>query len=211
MKEIRIDTEFFGNAIEFSTSIRELRIFLHETEKFFEERKKTLEPENEYDEDLDEEFLFYYWFPNLQRRNFVISLVTIIENETRAYCETLYKHKKVAIKHSQLRGTAIEKFLNYAEKLGGLKYDFDDGLIEKLKNITEIRNCVVHANGFIDDCPKQKMILEFSRSYGGIKYHRGHIYLTKQFCLDTLELIDSFFNEIFKSGYFEYEEDKKAL
>lgn len=58
MKEIRIDTDFFGNAIEFSTSIRELRIFLLETEKFFEERKKTLEPENEYYEDLDEELLY---------------------------------------------------------------------------------------------------------------------------------------------------------
>lgn len=201
---LKIDTEFFGDSVQFDASMRELKIFLNETEHFFEERRKTLKFENEYYDDLNEKHLFYYWFPNLQRRNFIISLVTIIENETRSYCDVLYKHKKVKIKHSGLRGTAIEKFLNYSEKLAGLEFNFGDKVIENIKSLTELRNCIVHFDGVIEGYSKDKVIIAFAKSFGGISFRNGHIYLTKSFCEKALELVDSFFNEIFKSGYFKY-------
>lgn len=208
---LKIDTEFFGSSIDFEASMRELEIFLSETEKFFSERKKALKYENAYYDDLNEKYLFYHWFPNLQRRNFIITLVTIIEDETHSYCEKLYKHNKVAIKYSDLKGTAIEKFLNYAEKLAGLEFHFDGNIINKLKSITELRNCLVHANGVIDGYSKDKIIIEFAKSFGGITFKMGHIYLSKSFCKDVLDLVISFFNEIFKSGYFKYEATDKDL
>ena len=120
---LNIDSEFFGNSVDFDVAMRELEIFLNETESFFAERKKTLKYENEYYEDLNEKYLFYYWFPNLQRRNFVTTLVTIIENEIHSYCDTLFRHKKVSIKYSDLQGTPIEKFLKYSVKLAGLDFN----------------------------------------------------------------------------------------
>jgi hypothetical protein len=198
-----INSEFFGNAVDLDISMRELEIFLVEIENFFETRKKSLNYENKYYEDLNEKFLFYYWFPNLERRNFIISLVTIIENETRAYCNTLYKHKKVPIKYSELRGSAIEKFLNYTEKLAGIKFDFSEEMIKSLKLLSELRNCIIHTDGYIKDCSNKQAIIDFSDKFGEIK--NGRIYLSKEFCQDALELVKKFFNEIFKSGYFKYE------
>ena len=208
---LTIDTEFFGSSVDFGVSMRELEIFLNETEKLFSDKVKTLKYENEYYDDLDEKHLFYYWFPNLQRRYFIITLATIIESETRSYCEILHKHKKVAIKYSELRGTAIEKFLNYSEKLAGLEFEFTDNIIEKIKAMTELRNCIVHANGIIEGYPKEKVITEFAKSFGGIVFKNGHIFLLESFCKDALNLVNSFFNEIFKSGYFKYEIPKKDL
>jgi len=204
---LKIDTDFFGNSVDFDISMRELEIFLNETESFFAERIKTLKYEHEYYDDLDEKHLFYYWFPNLQRRNFVITLVTIIENETHSYCDILFNHKKVALKYSELRGTAIEKFLNYSEKLAGLEFDFADEIVDNLKSITELRNCIVHANGVIDGYRKKGEIINFSKSFGGITFNNGHIYLSKTFCKDAFNLVNSFFNEIFRCGYFQYEND----
>jgi len=52
---------------------------------------------------------------------------------------------------------------------------------------------------------------DFSKSFGGISFKNGHIYLSKSFCKDVLNLVSSFFNEIFKSGYFKYEDTYEDL
>ncbi len=49
------------------------------------------------------------------------------------------------------------------------------------------------------------MIRIFAKSFGGIIFYQKNIFLTKEFCANVLSLIDTFFNEIFKTGYFEFE------
>jgi hypothetical protein len=203
---LTLDTEFFGSSVDLDVSMRELEIFLNETENLFSNRANTLRSENEYYDDLDEKHLFYYWFPNLQRRNFIITLISIVEIETRSYCDILFKHNKVAIKYSDLRGTAIEKFINYSEKLAGLEFNYEDNTIDNIKGMTELRNCIVHADGVIEGYRKEGMITEFAKSFGGVIINKGRIYLTKSFCKDALVLVKDFFNEIFKSGYFKYKD-----
>lgn len=45
---LRIDTELFGNIVDFDICMRELDIFLNEIEKLFIARTKTLRHETEY-------------------------------------------------------------------------------------------------------------------------------------------------------------------
>jgi len=201
----KIDNEFFRNATVFDMSMRELEIFLTEFENFFKERQKKLKYESEYFEDLDEKFLFNKWFPNIQRRSFIISLVTIFENETRAYCNILNKYDKVKIKYSDLRGSAIEKFVNYTTKLAGINYNFDKNVFENIKALIELRNCIVHSDGIITDYQKKSVIVKFAKSFEGIVFENGHIYLSYKYCRKALNLISEFFNEIFKSGFYKYE------
>ena len=114
---LEIENAIYGTAVDLDASLRELEVFLTETENFFEDRKTKVKYDNEYYDDLNEPYLFYHWFPEVQRRSFIILLVIVIENEIRSYCNILKKYGKVSIKYSDLQGSPIEKFILYQVNL----------------------------------------------------------------------------------------------
>jgi len=200
-----IKNEICGTSVDLDASFRELEIYLYETENFFEERKTKVGYKNEYYEDLNEPYLFYQWFPEVQRRSFTILLVIILENEIRSYCNVLYKYGKVPIKYSDLQGSAIEKFMIYSNKLAGITFNFPDGMVQNIKSLIKVRNCLAHYSGYLKDFGKPTDITDFANKFDGISVKDYQIHLSKGFCKNALELVSSFFNEIFKSSYEKYD------
>ena len=199
-----IQNAIYGISVDLDTSFREMEIFLLETEKFFEERKTKVKYENEYYEDLNEPYLFYHWFPEIQRRSFIILLAIIIESEIRSYCSILYKYGIVSIKYSDLQGSIIEKFIIYSNKLAGISFDFPSDTVQNIKSIIELRNCLVHSSGYLKEFNKPTIITDFANRFDGINIKDYQIHLSKQFCKNALRLVSDFFNEIFRSSYEKY-------
>jgi len=83
-------------------------------------------------------------------------LIILLENEIRRYCQNLHKFGVVPIKLNGLRGSSIEKFMLYTTKLAGFNFSFHDGLLENLKGLIELRNCIVHADSSVDEFSKKR-------------------------------------------------------
>ena len=205
----KIDGKFLECATIFDMSMREFEIFLSESEKFFKERQKKLKYENEYYDDLNEKFLFYKWFPNIQRRSFIVSLVSIFEKEAKLYCTILNEYKKVKIKFSDLHGSAIEKFINYTINLAEINYEIEQKVFDDIKSLIEVRNCIVHSDGNIKNYDKKSVIKKFAKTFDGITFENDQIFISYKFCQAALKLISDFFNDVYKGGVYRYENDGK--
>lgn len=112
--------------------------------------------------DLDDEGwhlpeIFGVYFPNLQRRSALITLYSFFEHEIDKLCDRLQKQEKLRARFADMAGTGIKRSAAYLEKVVGI--DAGQGSLTwvEIREIQQIRNLVVHADGrLVDDAKVRK-------------------------------------------------------
>ena len=202
-----------------SHRLDELKNYLDITEKYLQKAKADFEAWS--DEQVKElpaekrqEFydLYYYdyWqyaekFPRILRNSFLVSALTLLEDEMSRICRRLKERQQIPINLSDLRGNALEQAKLYF-KCAKLNLKFNDKVWQEIQNYYLVRHCIVHNNSLIKGTKKEralhsytsrKNIISSRPSWRGDKIEE--VALTPQFCKEVVETIQVFLVELEKS------------
>lgn len=101
--------------------------------------------------------IFNVYFPNLQRRSALITLYSFFEHEIDKLCDRLQKQEKLRARFADMAGTGIKRSASYLEKVVGIDAGQGSPTWGAIKEIQQIRNLVVHADGrLVDDAKARK-------------------------------------------------------
>jgi hypothetical protein len=150
--------------------------------EFFEER---------YDRD----------FPSKIRYSFVVLLHIELENRLRATCDEISRRKNIVIREKDLKGSPIERAKTFLDKIAMLSLNNQQAW-QGLKDLQNIRDCIVHTNGQIEASRDKKRLLELCEKRLGIANLEGTLMIKNAYCIKAIEAIAAYFDNLFDSAGF---------
>ena len=183
--------QFFGNLVDLDCHIQDLKLVLRKTEEIeFPDHENSVEGES----------LIADIFPDITRKSFIVTLLIALDDQLKVYCEILKGATGQELKWNNLKGSALERFITYSEKVCGLKSVCDDLVRQKMVAIVEVRNCIVHNNSSIDGFSKKQIIESFSKKLDGLDIKDGYITLESIACDNCANIILEFMENAYRSA-----------
>ena len=150
---------------------------------------------------MDEEIEARYGesFGEILRKSFVVSLVIFLEQEIGDYCAEFKKHLNLDIGWNYFKGTLLERFKLFSNKLLKLKLNIKNDLWQDLQSIISLRNCLVHSGGWLTTSLDSNRIIEFSKRKGFLQIQEdGYIEISTETCEQCLQIIKEFIEIIYE-------------
>ena len=209
MSTITPNLTFFGNHCNAIDKLQVIRAFHSEIESLISEKNSSLQKiEVEFDQDrklYEQKFHFEHTLkPNL-RDAVIVGLTTFLEIELQNFCKDLQLALSLKVKHDDLKGSILDQFRIYTQ-LAELNIDFGSSCWQSVREVVELRNCIVHYSGWIEDWYGRKFnransIENLSKKFNSIQIdERGLISLNEQACEECIAIIDSFITAIYDSA-----------
>lgn len=203
-------TRFFGNLCNADDKIEEIEYFHSELELLISNEKSKLKSiEVEFDTNpalYNRKFHFENTLAQNLRASVVISLVTFLEVELQNYCCDLQTALNLQVKYNDFKGTVLEQFKTYANKIAFLSIDFSSSKYQKVKNLIELRNCIVHYEGQIENWygrrfNRSESIQTLAKEIPSISISENEfVSLDADACRDFISIIKEFVDMIYKSA-----------
>lgn len=163
--------------------------------------KKTEEIEfPDHEDSVEGDSLIADIFPDITRKSFIVTLLIALDDQFKVFCEILKGATGQELKWNDLKGSALERFITYSEKVCGLKSVCDDLSRQKVAAIIEIRNCIVHNNSSIEGFNKKQVIESYSKKMEGIDIQNGYIALELVACNNCADIIFEFMEKAYRSA-----------
>ena len=186
---------FFGNLVELDCHIQDLKLVLRKTEEIeFLDHKESLE----------EDTLISDIFPDITRKSFIVTLLIALDDQFKTYCEMLKDATGQNLKWNDLKGSALERFVTYSEKVCEIKSVYDETTRQELIGLIEIRNCIVHNNSEIEGFSKYRVIENFSKRSEGFNINDGYIALDLSACNSSADIILRFMEHAYNAAMVVY-------
>ncbi|HIF9075606.1 TPA: hypothetical protein ACX6NV_000433 [Photobacterium damselae] len=138
------------------------------------------------------------YFPSLQRRSALMTLIATYEHELEKFCYFYSEKNETPVKLNDLKGSGLERIHLFMTKLIGLKNSQSFPMIKKL---IKLRNSCAHNDAKIttndgQEIPSIKTLIDDT----SIKVHQDgqHVLIEKGFLSDVLEVLNSYVVEIQK-------------
>lgn len=155
-----------------------------------------------WDEQKALESLFGQDLIPAMRYSFVVLSHTVFETRLRAFCSDMQRDPQIRITVTDLGGSPIDRARTYLSKLAALKVA-DIPEWQQLRSFQRVRDCVVHAYGYVPELSggKEKDIRELVRQNIGVTVdEQGRLALTKAYCGAHLSCLQSFFQSLFQAA-----------
>jgi hypothetical protein len=209
-------TRFFGNFCNIEEKFVVIRAFQFEIEKLIDKENEVLQDiQAEYDQDpmlFDRKLFFGKVFKNNLRYATVISLVTLLEIELQNYCIELQRALSLKIKYDEFKGSILAQFKTYTSKLANLNIEFENQLWSNLRDVVELRNCIIHFDGYVEDWYGRKFnrvasIENLTKKFSSIEIDdREIIILDKNACKDCIDIVEKFIKHIYECTFIKFPE-----
>ena len=180
--------KFFGSLVDLDLHIQDLKLILKKTEEIT------------FSEHEEGESLIADVHPDITRKSFVVTLLIALDSQFSEYCDHLKKSTNQKLKWNNLKGSALERFITYSEKVCGLNSVCNESTKQKLKGLIEIRNCIVHNNSCLDGFNKSAMVEQFADQVPGITLENGIISLTVEACTLCADILVDFMAQAYHSA-----------
>jgi hypothetical protein len=203
-KEITPHLQFFGSAVWAETTLDGLDFYLYQTDLFSQQSAKnarnlfvsgklqSIHPK--YDGlDIDFEIL-----GDIAKESFVIMLVKFVEGVIKDYCNNFMIYNGVHLRFNDFRGSVLEKFRLIMERLLSLNLNIQNAEWQNLNGIFEIRNCLVHSNGYIDEFSKKQQIIDFFQRNKLNSIEGNNVRITIEACNLCLKIVRDFIKNIYE-------------
>ncbi len=207
--------------IEFYSGWESLKQYLSMMESYLEDtrdefidwskeqaEKLTHEQRHEFNDAYIADLVNYYEeFPRILRNSFLISVISLLEYEIGRICHRLINEYPKLNDCSDLRGGVLERFKKYWKKAGLSSSLFNsDPAWDEINKYYLVRNCIVHNKGLIRGARREpglrpyairKKITDEIIIFPEVR-SQDHIALTKQFCEEVINNIQTFLREVFE-------------
>lgn len=193
---------FFGNLVDTDTEFDFLNKFRKDILGFLKRASKSIKRKEFSNDDAvgaiaeDRIDLYKHLYTQLVCESFIISCVIFLEQEIKIFSEGLMFTLSLNLNMSDLRGSLLERFKKYCQNMANLNLDFSSKKWQDITAIMEIRNCLVHNSGLIDDFTKINVIKTFAKRYGTPCICEGRLHLSDDTLLITLKILRNFNEKI---------------
>ncbi|MDJ0708914.1 MAG: hypothetical protein QNJ14_00920 [Woeseiaceae bacterium] len=187
--------QFFGNAVELDCHVQDLKLLLKKTEEI-EFPDHTEVPEGES--------LIGDIHPDLTRKSFIVLLMIALDEHMKTFCEILKDATGNKLGWNSLKGSSIERFLAYAEKVCGLNLQIDETMRQSVRGLIEVRNCIVHNDSSLDGFGKPKVVESFAEAVPGMSIERSYLVLEKDACIRCANIMHSFMDKAYRAAFEAY-------
>lgn len=122
------------------------------------------------------------------RASTIVALISFVETTLSQICRDVRLITQEDLKPSDLNGSAVGKSKKYLKRFGG--FTVDQVAWERIDDIVQIRNTLVHTNGDIDQCRNPRKIREIVSANPGLKETYGAISIDRSYlehCLAGVE------------------------
>lgn len=188
---------------EFDDYTRELETKFEEDKEHLEKRfaeitkELSAEEESEISDYLSDE---YYVIEEIHigmfRKSTLVSLYSFLENSMSVLCNYVQVRESYRLKLDDLKGRGIERARRYLEKVADINFDSLNDEWGKLKNLNRVRNCIVHADGHVDQSETLENIVT---STSGLSLKDDLIKVERKYVDDITMVIKKFLDELIVS------------
>jgi len=141
------------------------------------------------------------FFPMFLNYSFVTLIFSIMENHIAKICDLFSEIKHIPIKSKDLRGSGFERHIKFLERFNGFSRN-DIAIWPQISNLEKIRNCIVHAFGFIDRSTDAKTIREMIKNKTYLsKEHRKNLKNDKNSSYISIIKVDNEDRLFIRLGY----------
>lgn len=127
------------------------------------------------------------------RASTIIVLISFVETTLSQICRDVRLITKEELRPGDLNGGAVERSKRYLKRFGG--FSVDQAAWERIDDIIQIRNALVHANGDVDQCKNPGKVREIVSANLGLNEIYGAISIDSSYlehCLGcTQDLLSS--------------------
>lgn len=155
---------FFGHSVDAGMKMDDLKQFLTVVDDFLIEMEKRFEGQ-QHSIGIDRSYMFSEPFPSILYSSVITSSVSFLEREVCGYSKALKDASEASLSVRDLSGSWLERFRKYCEKVVGIELRLEDNLWQDTKGVVEIRNCLVHAGGYLPSFQKRGAIETFCKRY----------------------------------------------
>ena len=145
--------------------------------------QKTLyEDDSERDMELqNHEYLFSEVLPRSFRYSCIVSLFSSLEVTMNKLCDELRKRKELKLSVQDLKGNVLERTEKYIARVAQI--NFPKTQITYLNDLNKIRNCIVHAGGYVEGSKNSKELLQIVKKTKGLSISDdGYLDISKETC-----------------------------
>lgn len=160
------------------------------TDKFVKrELKKYSELNPALENEIYSEFFYIAEeFPILLRYSFLVTCYSYLEHEFIKECKIQKKSKSLQLNVTDLNGNGIKRAKDYLIKVANIDFQIDESWNE-IMNIAEIRNSIVHSEGFLNDSKKAEKIKNYISRRHDISIENDKIILSADYCRYVINII----------------------
>ncbi|MCD9514201.1 hypothetical protein [Photobacterium carnosum] len=138
------------------------------------------------------------YFPSLQRRSALLTLIATYEHELEKFCNFYSQENETPVKLNDLKGCGLERVHLFMTKLIGLKNSQSFSMIKKL---IKLRNSCAHNDAKITtndgkEIPAIRTLIDDTSIK--VRQDGQHVFIEKGFLSDVLEELNSYISEIQK-------------
>ncbi len=135
------------------------------------------------------------------RYSYIVLLLLVVENRLEAICDHIHQNGGAPIRARDLRGgDGLERCGMFLKKLVNLDLD-NVPQWSKIHDLAKIRNCIVHAEGRIEESGEQQYLRQLCVREVGLTSEGeppNDILVTgNRFCLNATQYVISSFDQIF--------------
>lgn len=140
--------------------------------------------------------IFENYFPSLQRRSALLTLVATYEHELERFCDVYAEKHNSPIKLNDLKGQGIERINLFVKKIIGLD---NSKIFPTIKKIIKLRNSCAHNDARIIEKDGQSItaILDMINDRAiDVRQDYDQVHIGEEFLMFVLEQFDTYINEI---------------
>ncbi|WP_339249087.1 hypothetical protein [Paenibacillus sp. FSL P2-0136] len=149
-----------------------------------------------------EEIHKYSGLPGILRNSLLVSIFSYFENQLVLLIKSIQINNNIELNLSDLRGTGVEKTQIYLRKICGVDISFDSKNWQYVKNAIQIRNCIVHNGGDIEEYSKKT---ELRRIIGKLEnvFEGGNyiIVVNNKFCFEIIDVMELILLDLYKISF----------
>ncbi|EJM7852136.1 hypothetical protein ACOKWQ_003092 [Vibrio parahaemolyticus] len=138
------------------------------------------------------------YFPSLQRRSALLTLIATYEHELEKFCNFYSQENETPVKLNDLKGNGLERVHLFMTKLIGLK---NSQAFPMIKKLIKLRNSCAHNDAKVIENDGQPIKeIKYLIEDTSIKVYQDgqHVLVEKGFLSDVLEVLNSYVAEIQK-------------
>jgi hypothetical protein len=153
-------------------------------------------------EQLAEEYSYHHEeFPRVLHNSIFVSACSVLEYWMRVICSGLKEKQHSPIGWNDLRGGTTKKWKLYFQ-LAHLDIPVAmTGIWEEVEHYYEVRNCIVHEQGLLEEHPNNQRLINFLTSKGITLEDNDEkeITLTTKFCEEAIKIMEAFSDKMYRT------------
>ena len=208
---------FFGNFVDSDGELIYLKDFADSTVKLLRNAASdTNIKKRKVDEAIlavagDVEYLYGELYPSDVNQAIVIASIIFLEREIRTFSRNLRIALDLELGLGDISGSLLERFQKYFEKVANMEFKLDDSVWKNIKGIFEIRNCLVHCSGNLDEFSRKSLVIEFAERHGTPIIEDSWIRIKEETVNLVLKVIRDFVESIYESALERFPKENDRL